>query len=91
MIHRMLLAALVACLPAVGPAHAQDRQAARKACMPDLRKHCSGVAPGGGRIVKCLNDNLDKLAPDCKAAVMANAAAKGKAAPPADPAARANP
>jgi hypothetical protein len=88
MMHRMLLLALVACLPAAGSALAQDRQAARKACMTDFRTHCRGVVPGGGRVAKCLSDNLDKLTPDCKAALAANAAANGKAAQPAEPATR---
>jgi hypothetical protein len=86
MMHRLLPMAVIACLSAAGPAFAQDRQAARKACMTDFRTHCPGVMPGGGRVAKCLSDNLDKLTPDCKAALAANAAAKGKAARPAEPA-----
>ncbi len=41
--------------------------------MPDYRKYCAGVLPSGGRVKKCLADYLDKLAPACKAAVVANA------------------
>ena len=61
------------------PADAQDRTKDREACVPDYKKHCSGVAMGGGRIKKCLNDNLDKLTPECRAVVEArNATAKAK-------------
>ena len=46
--------------------------------MADFKKHCAGVMPGGGRVRKCLTDNLDKLAPECRAHVEAHAAAKPK-------------
>jgi hypothetical protein len=55
-------------------ASAQDMGAARKACMADFQKYCTGVSPGGGRIRKCLTDNLDKLTPDCRSAVAASSA-----------------
>jgi hypothetical protein len=35
-------------------------------CKEDRKKFCKDVKPGEGRIIKCLKDNLDKLAPDCK-------------------------
>jgi hypothetical protein len=53
-----------------GPAAAQDQRAAlRDACKADYQRLCSSVSPGGGRIVKCLNDQGDKLTPACKAAL----------------------
>ena len=39
------------------PASAQDKSAARKACLPDYQKHCQGVAIGGGRVRKCLSES----------------------------------
>ena len=51
-------------------AQAQDRRgAARQACKADYQRLCTGVSPGGGRIIKCLGDNFDKLSDPCKQAV----------------------
>ncbi|ATU95825.1 hypothetical protein BLM14_29240 (plasmid) [Phyllobacterium zundukense] len=47
--------------------------AERAACMPDYQKYCSGVDPGGGRIIECLAKELDKLTPECKKVVEAHA------------------
>jgi len=38
----------------------------RSACGADVRLICSGVAPGGGRIVQCLATNAGSLSPACK-------------------------
>ena len=38
----------------------------RTACKPDYEKYCSGVMPGGGRIVACLNKQHDSLRDACK-------------------------
>jgi hypothetical protein len=55
---------------ATGPAAAQDQRGAlRTACSADFRQLCSGVSPGGGRIINCLRDNGDKLTPGCKTAL----------------------
>jgi hypothetical protein len=51
---------------------AQDgRGEARQACAADYHRLCAGVSPGGGRIKKCLNDNIDALSDACKQAVSA--------------------
>ena len=42
------------------------------ACKADYEKFCSGVAQGGGRIVKCLNEHMSDLTPDCQKVVKAN-------------------
>ncbi len=42
---------------------------ARTACRSDYEQFCSGVMPGGGRIVACLNGHLDELRPACAEAV----------------------
>ena len=77
MLARILVLALgcsvCACAVEAGPP-----EGAREACMADFKKHCAGVMPGGGRVRKCLTDNLDKLAPECRAHVEAHAAAKPK-------------
>ena len=73
MIRHSLFAIALASLSLPASASAQDLKAAREACTPDYKKYCAGVMPGGGRVKKCLTDNLDKLAPACKAAVVTNA------------------
>jgi hypothetical protein len=53
---------------------AQDaRGEARQACKADYSRLCAGISPGGGRIRKCLNDNLDVLSEPCKRIVSATA------------------
>ena len=69
MITRISLMLAIAGHALMPAAEAQDLSAAREACMADYSKHCASVRPGGGRVKKCLTDNLDKLTPDCKAAV----------------------
>lgn len=41
----------------------------RGACKADYDKFCAGVAPGGGRVVACLNGKRDQLSDTCKAAL----------------------
>ena len=36
------------------------------ACMADYEKYCSGVSPGGGRIIECLSKQHDSLSEACK-------------------------
>jgi hypothetical protein len=42
--------------------------ALRAACTSDAKKFCSGVHPGGGRIVACLKEHKDELSDKCKQA-----------------------
>ena len=49
-------------------------QSAQDACMGDYQKLCSGTAPGGGRIAKCLVAHKDQLTDGCKTALQAEAA-----------------
>jgi hypothetical protein len=51
-----------------GAAFAQTA-AEREACQADFEKYCPGVEPGGGRVVECLAEHLDKLTPQCQAVV----------------------
>jgi hypothetical protein len=41
----------------------------RGACKVDYDKFCAGVAPGGGRVVACLNKQRDQLSDACKKAL----------------------
>jgi hypothetical protein len=46
-----------------------EAQSAQQACRADFQSVCSGVQPGGGRVVACLKQNYSKLSPDCQAAL----------------------
>lgn len=41
-------------------------RAAMSACSPDRDRLCSGVWPGGGRIVRCLAERSEQLSPGCR-------------------------
>jgi hypothetical protein len=45
--------------------------AARDACRVDAERLCSQVIPGGGRIIRCLMAQRDKLTPRCREAMSA--------------------
>jgi hypothetical protein len=46
---------------------AQNLTAAqRAACKADFDKYCTGVTPGGGRIISCLNKQRATLSDACK-------------------------
>jgi len=44
-----------------------DQRAITKACAGDVLLHCTGVKPGGGRIVACLQEHQATLSDSCKA------------------------
>jgi cysteine rich repeat protein len=48
------------------PAQSAD---SRGACKADYDKFCAGTAPGGGRVVACLNKQRDHLSDACKKAL----------------------
>jgi hypothetical protein len=61
----LTVAALVIGLAAT--AQAQNLTAEqRTACQGDYGKFCKGVAPGGGRIIACLNKQGDKVSQACR-------------------------
>jgi hypothetical protein len=43
---------------------------ARAACETDIQKLCTGVQPGGGRILACLKQHKDQVSDGCKQAVV---------------------
>lgn len=38
-------------------------------CRAEVKQHCRGILPGGGRIKKCIEANENKLSPPCRKAV----------------------
>ncbi|MEF3367003.1 cysteine rich repeat-containing protein [Methylocystis sp. 9N] len=71
---RFLSLALIAtyCL-GVAPAGAapggQIPDEVKEKCKSDYGKLCSGVMPGGGRILACFQAHIDEVTPDCRAAL----------------------
>ncbi len=55
-------------LAATAPAFAAD-STPNQACRDDVRKHCSGVKPGGGRALACLEQHESVLSATCQAAL----------------------
>ncbi len=53
------------------PSYAQDTNTPkpREACAADVQKLCANIQPGGGRIAKCMRDNVDKLSQPCRASI----------------------
>lgn len=52
-----------------------NRQALRGACFADYQSLCRDTPPGGGRVIACMHQNVDKLSAACR-----NALANAKAA-----------
>ena len=38
-------------------------------CKADIARLCAGIAPGGGKIIACLNAKRDQLSASCKTAL----------------------
>jgi hypothetical protein len=59
-------AAIAVVLSGFASARAAD---SRGACRADYDRFCAGTAPGGGRVVACLNSKHDQLSSSCKKAL----------------------
>ncbi len=74
MVTRSVFLSVVLIVGVAGAAIAEDEEAeARAACASDYQKLCADVIPGGGRIQRCLESNMDKLDAACKTFIEANA------------------
>jgi Cysteine rich repeat len=73
-----IVAAFVLSSSLAQAADAPQGGGARGACKADVDKLCSGMQPGGGRIVGCLKQNEAKVSAPCKDAM---AMARAKRAP----------
>lgn len=64
-------AVLAVILGSGAPVFAQglSQQQVMSACMGDYRRFCLGTSPGGGRIIACLGEHMQALAPQCAQAV----------------------
>lgn len=52
-----------------GQTQGDHHGAVRQACMADIQKLCSGVQPGGGRIMQCMREHQDQVSDGCKTAM----------------------
>jgi hypothetical protein len=55
--------------PAIAQNILIDGLKAARSCAGDIRKHCSGIEPGDGRIRACIKEKFAELSPDCKDAL----------------------
>jgi len=46
--------------------HKDRIQKKAEACRADVEQFCKDVEPGGGRVVRCLKQNENKLSPACR-------------------------
>ncbi|AMA57782.1 MULTISPECIES: cysteine rich repeat-containing protein [unclassified Bradyrhizobium] len=65
---KLSFVAIALALAFSGGASAQSSDP-RGACKTDYDKFCAGIAPGGGRVVACLDGKRDQLSATCKAAL----------------------
>lgn len=65
---KLNFAAIVVAVALSGLASAQSSDP-RGACKADYDKFCAGIAPGGGRVVACLDAKRDQLSVSCKTAL----------------------
>jgi hypothetical protein len=73
MVTRSAFLSIVLIAGVAGAAIAENEEAeARAACKTDYQKLCADVIPGGGRIQKCLESNVNKLDAACKTFIEAN-------------------
>jgi hypothetical protein len=46
-------------------ANAGREAAIQSACEPDIKQFCANVQPGGGRVIRCLQDHSKEVSPGC--------------------------
>ena len=81
---RFIASILLGLASIMSAAQAQDPMAvARDACAADVQRLCAGVAPGGGRIVACLEHHQQAVSERCRNAMLsATTGAQIKTLPP---------
>jgi len=71
---RLLLSGVLLMLPvsvalAQQTPHRQEAKAVLEACKADIKRFCSEVPPGEGRIKACMKAHLPELSEECKEAL----------------------
>ena len=70
-----------ACQQAIGQMQAL-KESIHPGCRADVGRLCQSVAPGGGRIIACLQSHPAEISPGCKTQLDKRAAARGLPASP---------
>ena len=63
----LMLAGMAASITIQAQTLALQHSTVFKACGNDLRKHCTEVSPGGGRVLTCLQQQGEQLSATCQA------------------------
>src|SRR5262249_62335429 len=74
-----MLCLVAGTLVALGHEPARGQLVRARACRGDVEKFCQGIAPGGGRLIRCLEENSAKLSAGCKKVIGAGGAEAGGA------------
>jgi len=73
-----LATALMTAATAPAAAQAAMGKQVREACQADYKALCNGIQPGGGRVLKCLQEHQDQVSKECLSALeQAKAARSG--------------
>ena len=73
-----LATALMTAAAAPAAAQAAMGKQVREACQADYKALCDGIQPGGGRILKCLEEHKEQVSKECISALeQAKAARSG--------------
>jgi Cysteine rich repeat len=71
MLIRQLTVASLLSLAVISPGSTQAAKAPLALCQADAERICSGVAPGGGKIIACLKQHKDEVSVGCAKALKA--------------------
>src|SRR5215510_7134493 len=74
-----MLCLVAGTLVALGHGPARGQLVRARACRGDVEKFCQGIPPGGGRLIRCLEENSAKLSAGCKKVIGAGGAEAGGA------------
>jgi hypothetical protein len=69
MLTRLLSAGFIASCLLISPLRSQEMGDLRTYCISDIQRLCKGIAPGGGRILKCLKANKKEMSVGCAQAL----------------------
>jgi hypothetical protein len=73
MIKSLVIAILLVALPVLAMAQQQGTAQERKACSPDVKRHCSKIVDQGDLVIlSCLKENRQKLSSACNKVLLSH-------------------